>query len=147
MCIKNFLYKCSETNNSDYGLFVSRLALWFFMFYHGAQKVWSWFFWGAWYEWAMWFLTWEMVGVPMFIALLVIIWEFVWGLAMMLGLRVRFVAASFIVILLWAIFFVHFKEGFVGYEKHMLAIAMSIALLINWWGAFSIDNVVKKLFK
>lgn len=146
MSIKQLFIACSQTNEKDYGLTIMRIALGVFFFYHGAQKVMGWFGWPG-LEGAIGFLTNpEGLAIPLFIAYLVAFGEFLWGIAMVLGLRVRPVAGAFIIILLWAIGLVHFQQGFTGYELHILAIAISIGVLLNGWWAFALDTKIKKFF-
>jgi uncharacterized membrane protein YphA (DoxX/SURF4 family) len=138
------LYGFLNTDSKDYSLLILRLSLWIFMFFHWAQKL-FWIFGWPWYEWAMWFLV--GMWIPSVIAFLVIIWEALWWLALIVWFKVRFMAFASILILLWAVFIVHIWEWFLGYEKHILAIAISIAIMIKWAWAFSLDTVMKKMFK
>jgi putative oxidoreductase len=80
----------------------------------------------------------------------VAIGQFFGGLGLVVGFLTRFSAASLIVIMLGAIFMVHIKVGFFmnwtgqqageGFEYHLLAIALLLAILIAGPGRFTIGR-------
>lgn len=138
------VYKMLDTDSKDYGMLIIRWALAIFVFVHGAQKMFGWFGWNG-YEATMWWFT-QSLGVPAFLAFLVILWEVIAPIALVFGHKVRFAAFWILCILIWAVALVHFKNGWFDYELHFLAIAMSLALIVRGWGAFSADNIWKKWF-
>src|SRR5215470_13137079 len=84
---------------------------------------------------------------------LVSIGEFFGGLGLVVGFLTRFSAVSITLIMLGAIGMVHGKVGFFmnwtgkqageGFEYHLLAIAVAVALLVRGGGAFSIDRALE----
>jgi putative oxidoreductase len=143
--LKKYIYGSLATDSKDYWMLVVRLALGTFMFVHWAQKLFGWFGWNGYTATMDWFTG--SMGIPFFIAFLVIIWESLWAVALILWHKVRFMAIWMLCILIWAVYLVHFKNGWFDYELHFLAIAMCIALIIRGWGAFSLDNIWKKWFQ
>jgi putative oxidoreductase len=83
---------------------------------------------------------------------LVAVGEFFGGLGLVLGFLSRFSAASIILIMLGAVATVHGKFGFFmnwagtqkgeGFEYHILALGLAIALLFTGGGALSVDGAV-----
>lgn len=143
--LKKYIYSSLSTDSKDYGMLIVRLALWIFMFSHGAQKLFGWFGWN-WYTATMDWFTGSM-GIPVILAFLVIIWESLWAIALILGHKVRFMAFWMLCILVWAVYLVHFKNGWYDFELQFLGIAMALALIIRGWWAFSLDNIWKKWFQ
>ena len=129
---------------------ILRLTLGLVMFPHGAQKLLGWYG-GFGFEGNMGAFT-NKMGMPWFIAFLVIIGEFFGSLALLAGLITRFTAASLAVIMLVAITIVHLPHGFFmnwfgtqqgeGYEYHVLVIGIAAALLVIGVGRWSIDREV-----
>lgn len=142
MNCKNLLNKILDTDPKDYSLLILRIALWIFIFAHGWQKM-FWLFWGNWFDATMWFFTGKL-WLPYIIAILVILWESFWAIVLMLWLKTRIMAFSMLIILIWAVYMVHWKNWFYDFELHFLWIAISIALIIKWWWACSLDLFIKK---
>jgi len=138
-----------QTDESWVGL-ILRLTLGFVMFPHGAQKVLGWYG-GYGFSGTMGFFT-DTMHLPWLIAFLVIIGEFFGSLGLLAGFLTRFSAASIGVIMLGAIATVHWPQGFFmnwfgkqageGYEYHLLAIGLSLALLITGAGRWSVDQQI-----
>ena len=92
------------------------------------------------------------MGMPAPVAALVILAQLLGGLGLLAGLLTRIVAFGIFVVMLGAIFLVHIKVGFFmnwygqrhgeGFEYHLLAIAMAIALMIMGAGNFSLDAAI-----
>jgi putative oxidoreductase len=143
----NMLFKTGP----DWSCLVLRVMLGLVMFPHGAQKLLGWFG-GPGFSSMMEIFT--KGGMPAVIALLVIIGESLGSLGLMIGFLTRFAAGSFIIIMLGAIFIVHWPHGFFmnwfgtqageGFEYHLLMIGMSAALLIAGGGKWSVDGVITK---
>ena len=132
----------------DFGMTIVRLALGIVMFPHGAQKLLGWFG-GNGYAGTMQFFTGQL-GLPAAVAFLVILAEFFGALALILGFLGRVGAFGVLSVMLGAIFMVHQQNGFFmnwygsqkgeGFEYHLLAIGMALAVLIKGSGALSVDR-------
>ncbi|MEN0107898.1 MAG: DoxX family protein [Pseudomonas sp.] len=74
--------------------------------------------------------------------------EFFGGVALVIGLLVRPAAASLIVAMLVAIFTVHIANGFFmatnGFEYALILAAISVTLLIEGAGKFSLDGKIAR---
>lgn len=139
--MKNWFF---QTNPNGYGSLIARLALGLVMLPHGLQKAVG-LFGGPGFEGTMGFMT--GMGIPAFIAALVIIGESVGAIALILGFCTRFCAASLAVIMLGAIILVHGASGFFapsGYEYHLLAIGLGLVLVIQGGGAWSLDMLLNR---
>lgn len=85
---------------------------------------------------------------------LIIVAESFGALALIVGLMARFSAAAISLIMLAAIFMVHFKHGFFmnwfcsqqgeGYEYHILAIGLGLVVVPVGAGENSIDLALSK---
>lgn len=129
-----------------------RLTLGAVMFAHGAQKVLGW--WGGnGFEGTMQYFT-GVMGIPAPFALLAIIAEFFGGLGLIVGLLTRVAALGIFSVMTVALLTVHLRFGFFmnwqgqqpgeGFEYHLLAMALSIAVMWQGAGAWSIDRVWAK---
>ena len=129
---------------------VLRLVLGGVMFAHGAQKALGWFG-GYGIEGTMGFLT-QTMGLPAIVAGLVIAIELFGSLALIIGALTRAAALGIGAVMIGAIATVHLKTGFFmnwsgqqggeGFEFHLLALAMVVALLLLGGGAFSVDRAL-----
>ena len=135
---------------SDDGvLLLLRLVLGIVMFPHGAQKALGWFGGGG-IDGTVGFLG--QMGVPSFLAMLVIAAEFLGSIGLIVGFLGRVGAFGIICVMLGAIVMVHIPNGFFmnwtgqqageGYEFHLLVIAMALAILWRGSGAASIDRAL-----
>ncbi len=141
------LTRLLHTEN-DYGALVVRLALGIVMFPHGAQKVLGWFG-GHGFAGTMNFFT-ETMGLPYAVALLVVLAEFLGSLGLIVGALTRIAALGIGSVMVGAIAMVHLPHGFFmnwsgnqageGFEYHILAIGMSLALILRGAGALSVDR-------
>ncbi len=155
MSFKTLSYKFFDTDDKDYGLLILRVTLWIVMFAHGWQKLFGLFWWNG-FEWTMWFFT-GVMWMPYIIALLVVLWESLWALAMIVWFKTRFMAFWILVIMIGAAFMAHLQYGFYidwfgnqewnGIEYHILAWAMALVLMLRWGWTFALDSVMKKWFK
>jgi len=127
-----------------------RLVLGVIFFAHGSQKMLGWFG-GYGFKGTMAFFT-QTMHIPAFFAFLAITAEFFGGIGLILGLLTRVAAFGIACNMLVAIFMVHLPNGFFmnwtgqqkgeGFEYHLLALAITAALMIRGAGAFSLDRVI-----
>jgi putative oxidoreductase len=92
------------------------------------------------------------MGIPAVFAFLAIAAEFLGSLGLILGLLARVAASGIIVNMVMAILMVHRANGIFmnwagnqkgeGYEYHLLAIAIGLAVVIRGAGAFSVDRLI-----
>ena len=137
----------STTNDSTQAML--RVVLGVIFFAHGAQKLLGWFG-GYGFSGTMGFF--EQMGIPTALAFLAIAAEFFGGLGLLLGLLGRIAAFGVMVNMVVAILMVHRHFGLFmnwagnqkgeGFEFHLLAIAMLLAVLIKGSGAFSLDRLL-----
>jgi putative oxidoreductase len=141
--------KLTATSN-DPVMTILRLVLGVVFFFHGAQKALGWFG-GYGFSGTMNFFT-HVMGIPAAFAFLAIAAEFLGSLGLILGLLARVAASGIIVNMVVAILMVHRANGIFmnwagnqkgeGYEYHLLAIAIGLAVVIRGAGAFSVDRLI-----
>ena len=134
-------------------LTILRVVLGAVMFAHGAQKMLGWFG-GYGFSGTMGFFT-KNMRIPAPFAFLAICAEFFGGLGLILGLLTRIAAFGVGVNMLVAVLMVHRQHGLFanwtgaqkgeGYEYHLLALAIVIAIIVQGAGALSLDPVVYRL--
>jgi putative oxidoreductase len=127
-----------------------RLSLGVVFFAHGAQKALGWFG-GFGFAGTMQMFTHGM-GIPGPLAALAIAAEFLGGIGLILGFLTRIAAFGILVDMLVALFKVHLNNGLFmnwtgaqrgeGFEFHILAIAMLLAVLARGAGAWSVDRLI-----
>jgi putative oxidoreductase len=127
-----------------------RLVLGIVFFAHGAQKMLGWFG-GYGFSGTMGFFTHGM-GIPAPFAFLAICAEFFGSLGLIVGLLGRVAAFGITCNMIVAIVMVHHKFGlFVnwsgqqkgeGFEFHLLAIAVGLAIMVMGSGALSVDALL-----
>jgi putative oxidoreductase len=135
--------------NGDVVPLVLRLTLAVVMFAHGAQKVLGWFG-GSGLRGTLDSLRKSGVSSP--VAVLAIMAEFLGPLGLAVGLLTRVAALGIAVVMLGAILTVHGRHGFFmnwygtghgeGFEYHVLAIGLAVALVVNGAGVWSLDAVI-----
>ena len=138
------------STKDDWTGLILRLSLGIVFFPHGAQKLFGWFG-GDGFNGTMNYFT-EIVGLPWIIAFLVIILESIGALALIVGVATRFMALSYIVLVLGMIFTTHIENGFFmnwygsqpgeGVEYHLLVIGMAITLIYNGSGKYAVDRLL-----
>jgi putative oxidoreductase len=143
--------KLLETNDDIAG-FVLRVLLGVVMFPHGAQKLLGWFG-GYGFSGTMGFFTGKL-GIPAVFAFLVIMSEFFGSLALIAGAITRLAAFGVGCVMLGATLMVHLPHGFFmnwagkqqgeGFEFHLLAMAIAVALMIIGGGRWSIDGLLTR---
>lgn len=142
------LIKKLLNTNDDVSLLVLRIMLAVVMFPHGAQKVFGWFG-GHGFSGTMAFFT-QNMHIPPFFAFMAILAESVGSLLLFLGLFTRVAALGIGINMAVAMFLFHLPNGFFmnwfggkqgeGFEYHILAIAIALALVIRGGGKASLDR-------
>ena len=140
------LRKLMETGD-DAGMLIVRVFLGLVMFPHGAQKMLGWFGGGG---FAATLQGMTSMGLPAAVVLLVIIAEFFGALGLIGGFLGRVSAFGILCVMVGAILTVHLHNGFFmnwmgnqkgeGFEYHLLAIGMALAVMIKGSGRLSIDR-------
>ena len=132
---------------------IIRVMLGGVMLPHGAQKALG-LFGGGGFSATMQGMS-QGMGIPSVFVLLIIASEFLGSIALILGVATRFCAFGTFSIMMGAIFMVHLPNGFFmnwfgnqageGFEYHLLAIGMAVALMIAGGGKWSVDRFVADL--
>ena len=127
---------------------ISRVVLGAVMFPHGAQKVLGWYG-GHGFGPTLDAFTTQM-GIPVPLALLAFAAEFLGGLGLIVGLLGRVAAVGILAVMATAAATVHASHGFFmnwsgtqggeGFEYHLLAGALAVAVMIKGSGALSLDR-------
>jgi putative oxidoreductase len=137
---------------NDPTLTVLRLTLGLVVSAHAAQKVFGWFG-GAGFQGTVDIFS-GVYGIPVPLAILAITIEVASCVGILTGFLSRLSAAGLILIMIGAIatvvgpngFFMNWfgqlNAGLEGYEYHLLAIAMGIAVTVRGGGALSIDRML-----
>ncbi|OGW48489.1 MAG: hypothetical protein A2078_15730 [Nitrospirae bacterium GWC2_57_9] len=141
--------KLLHTEN-DAAALVLRIMLGVVFFPHGMQKLLGWFG-GYGFEGTMGFFTGKL-GIPAAFAFLAIMAEGFGSLGLIAGLFTRVAALGISVTIAVAAYLMHIQNGFFmnwfgnqkgeGYEYHLLAIAIGVALMITGGGRWSVDKVI-----
>jgi putative oxidoreductase len=141
-------YRLISTSN-DRTVAMLRLVLGVVFFSHGAQKMLGWFG-GPGFSATV--QSFNQMGIPDFLAFLAIAAEFFGGLALIVGFLGRVAAFGIVINMLVAVLVVHLPNGFFmnwtgtqqgeGFEYHLLAIAIGLAVLIKGPGTMSVDHAL-----
>ncbi len=146
--------KLMNTTN-DPVVTILRLVLGVAFFAHGAQKVLGWFggFNGYGLSGTMGFFT-QTLHIPAPFAALAIAAEFLGSIGLFLGLLGRVAAFGIACDMVVGIAMIHRHFGFFanwfgnqkgeGFEYHLLAIAIALAIMVRGSGAFSVDRALSK---
>jgi len=142
--------KLIATDN-DVATTVLRLVLGVIFFAHGAQKMLGWFG-GYGFTGTMGFFTGTM-HLPALFAFLAIAAEFAGAIALILGLFTRVAALGIAANMLVAVTMVHWQYGLFinwagnqkgeGFEFHLLAIGVAVALIIRGGGKWAADKAIE----
>ncbi len=129
-----------------------RLALGVVIFPHGAQKALG-LFGGYGFTGTMGFFTGQL-HIPALFAFLAIAAEFAGSLGLISGLLTRVAAFGIFCNMLVATVLVHWQVGFFmnwygaqqgeGYEYHLLAMALAVAVMIRGGGSASVDRALSR---
>jgi len=149
--MKSILHFTTRTSG-QWAPLILRLTLALVFFPHGAQKVLGWFG-GYGFTGTMGFFTGKM-GLPYAIALLPVLTEFLAPFALVAGFFTRIAALATGVNMLVAVLMVHAANGFFmnwsgaqkgeGFEYHLLAIGIAVALVVQGAGRWSVDDAIAK---
>ncbi|MDE3183563.1 MAG: DoxX family protein [Bacteroidota bacterium] len=148
--------KLIATDSNNWPALISRLALGFTIFPHGAQKLLG-IFGGYGFNGTMGFLTGTM-HLPYVIGLLVILIEFFGSLFLIFGFLTRIAAIGFTGLYAGVVITVHAANGFFmnwgmqpnkgeGWEFFILLFGLAIISLILGGGKASIDAAIQKKIK
>jgi putative oxidoreductase len=139
------------TQNDNTGL-IMRLTLGGVMLPHGLQKVFG-LFGGAGLQATMNAFTTKM-GLPAPLAVLVILAESAGALGLIFGFCTRLCALGIALVMGGAIYLVHGQHGFFmnwfgrqageGFEYHLLALGLALALFIHGGGKWSLDQRIAR---
>ena len=137
---------------SDLVTLILRVLLGVVFFPHGMQKLLG-VYGGAGFEGTMNMFT-TGLGIPAVFAFLAIMAESLGSLGLLTGLLTRVAAFGITVNMIVAVKMLHWQNGFFmnwlgnqkgeGYEFHILAIAIGIALMIRGGGKWSVDRLIAK---
>ena len=137
------------STSSDWTLTAIRITLGVVFFAHGAQKVFGWFG-GAGLTGTLRMMH-DHLHLPIPVAFLVVMSEFLGGAGLIVGLLSRVAAVGICVTMLSAIVMVHGRNGLFmnwlgdrkghGIEYHLLAIALAVAIVVRGSGAASLDRL------
>ena len=126
---------------SSCGLTILRMVVGIIFLVHGWQKIHGFGFHGV----AGMF---GQIGIPLptISSAVVILVEFLGGIALILGLGTRVASLLLAIDMAGAIYFVHFKSGFYvnhgGYEFALALLGASVALALAGPGSAAIDNLI-----
>jgi putative oxidoreductase len=136
--------------DDDVASLVLRVVLGIVFFAHGAQLALGWFG-GNGFSATMQFFT-QNMHIPAVFAFLAIMAQFLGSLGLIVGLLTRVAAFGIAVVMLVATVMIHLPVGFFmnwfgnqkgeGYEYHLLAMVIALALMIKGGGKASIDRAL-----
>lgn len=139
--------------NEDFSIIFLRLGLGVVFFAHGSQKLFGWFG-GYGFNGTMNLFT-GSLGIPALFAFLAIMAEFFGALGLLFGLLTRLAAFGIATVMVVAVLMVHLQYGFFmnwsgklqgeGIEYHLLVLTISIVLMINGGGRWSLDRLIANL--
>ncbi|MGE8722402.1 DoxX family protein [Leptospira terpstrae] len=132
---------------------ILRITAFVVIFPHGAQKLLGWFG-GYGFKGTYGFFTGTM-KFPGILAVLIILGESFGPVLLLVGFLTKFAAASITIIMIGAAILAHRQNGFFinwngnqkgeGYEFHILAAGLLIALVVGGAGVYSVDfNLIGK---
>jgi putative oxidoreductase len=138
--------------DGGWSFFILRVFLGIVIFPHGAQKIFGWFG-GYGFAGTMANFT-DRMHIPWFFALLALLAESLGSWGLIIGFLTRIAAFGVLCNMIVAILLVHLPNGFFmnwggkqkgeGFEYHLLAIGMCIAVMIAGGGKWSVDRPIAK---
>jgi len=146
------MFKKLINTDNDIVPLVLRVILGIVFYYHGMQKLTT-MYGGYGFTGTMGFFTGKL-GIPAVFAFLAIMAEGVGWAGLISGLLTRVAAFGITVNMIVAVYMLHWQNGIFmnwfgnqkgeGFEYHLLAIAIGIALIIKGGGALSLDRALSK---
>ena len=141
--------------HDDVSATILRVTLGMVMLPHGAQKVLGWFG-GHGFTGTMHFFT-DTMGIPYVFALMAVLAESLGAIGLIAGFCTRLCAFGVGTTMAVAALMVHVHNGFFmnwfgtqageGFEYHILAVGMALALLVAGGGRWSIDAALARVWK
>ena len=141
--------KLIETDGNDLAALIARAALGIVILPHGMQKLLG-MFGGPGFSAEVDYLT--GVGIPVLVAMLVILGESFGALFLIAGFISRISAAGIAIIMLGAVFLEHLPNGFFmnwfgtqkgeGFEYHLLALGLALIVILRGGGKWSLDRKI-----
>jgi putative oxidoreductase len=138
------------STSSDWSETFIRVTLGVVFFAHGAQKLLGWFG-GAGLKNTLRTMH-QFLGLPIPLAFLAVATEFFGGAGLIVGLLSRLAALGIALIMAAAILMVHGRYGLFlnwygdreghGFEYHLIAIALAVAIIVRGSGALSLDRLL-----
>lgn len=135
---------------SDLSAFLLRIALGTVLFPHGAQNALGWFG-GEGLEPTLQYFHYSL-GIPLAVGIGAIAVQLLGAICLLVGFLTRVTAFLIAVEMAVAVYLVHLKYGFFmnwtgqnngeGFEYHLLAIGICLALMLRGGGLWSIDGVI-----
>jgi len=149
---RSFMVRKLFHTEKDVSALVLRVLLGIVFFPHGAQKVLGWFG-GHGFAGTMNSFT-GSLGIPPLFAFLAIMAEFLGSMGLIVGLLTRVAAFGIASVMVVAVWMLHSGNGFFmnwfgtqkgeGFEYHILAAAIAIALMIKGGGLWSLDRILSE---
>jgi len=137
------------STSPDWTLTLIRVILGVVFFAHGAQKVLGWFG-GSGLKGTLHMMH-DHLHLPIPVAILAVMSEFLGGAGLIVGLLGRVAAVGVCLTMVSAIVMVHWRNGLFmnwfgdrkghGFEYHLLALALAIAIVARVSGAASLDRL------
>ena len=141
-----------NTDSSDNAALIARVFVGLVILPHGLQKLFG-MFGGYGFSATLEFFSGSM-GIPVPIGFLIIMGESVGAVFLIIGLLSRISAAGLLIIMIGAIFMGHLQHGFFmnwfgnqqgeGFEYHLLVIGLSLIVILNGGGRWSLDGMLFK---
>ena len=141
-----------NTDSSDNAALIARVFVGLVILPHGLQKLFG-MFGGYGFSATLEFFSGSM-GIPVPIGFLIIMGESVGAVFLIIGLLSRISGAGLLIIMIGAIFMGHFQHGFFmnwfgnqqgeGFEYHLLVIGLSLIVILNGGGRWSLDGMLFK---
>lgn len=129
---------------------ITRIAVGFMFWSHGAQKLLGWFGGQGFAATASGFE--QGMGIPVWLTVLVVVAEFFGAFGLLLGLLGRLAAFGVGCVLAVAALMVHLPNGFFmnwsgqqageGFEYHILGVALALVVMIGGSGRWSVDRAI-----
>lgn len=150
--MQKLIRKFFATDVDSWSLLIVRLALGITIFPHGAQKVLGWFG-GHGLEATLGAFT--SMGMPLILAIMVVLAEFAGAIGVILGAGTRFMAFSLFITFSGAMFLGgHVDHGFFmnwygtqageGIEYFIMVLGIAAALMVSGGGKCSVDALISK---